>query len=100
MDLGELDSGLHGEVRHGVRQSWPEALRLDQFRTGARRVGLVQRHPRGHGMHDASTTGVDIDANADPSLGTTEPGTELAGEASAPNTRSSIGSTASRASAT
>ena len=35
-----------------------------------------------------------------PSLGTTEPGTELAGEASAPNTRSSIGSTLSSASAT
>ena len=39
-------------------------------------------------------------ANADPSLGTTEPGTELPAEPSASNTRPSIGSTASRAFAT
>jgi hypothetical protein len=37
-------------------------------------------------MH-VSATGVVIDANADPSRGATEPGTELAGEASASNTR-------------
>ena len=47
-----------------------------------------------------SATGEVIDASAEPSRGTTEPGTELPGEASASNTRSSIGSTASSASAT
>ena len=41
-----------------------------------------------------------IDEKADASRGTTEPGTELAAEASASNTRSPIGSTASSASAT
>jgi hypothetical protein len=46
------------------------------------------------------TTGLVIDANAEPSLGTTEPGTELAEEASALNTRPSTGSTALSAPAT
>ena len=41
-----------------------------------------------------------IDQNADPSRGTTVPGTELAGEASASNTRLSTGCTASSAPAT
>ena len=41
-----------------------------------------------------------IDENADASRGTTEPGTELPGDASASNTRVPIGSTASSASAT
>jgi len=47
-----------------------------------------------------STTGTVIDAKAKPSRGTTDPGTELAGEASASNTRSPTGSIASSASAT
>ena len=38
-----------------------------------------------------SATGEVIDQNADPSLGAAEPGTELTGEASASNTRLSIG---------
>ena len=41
-----------------------------------------------------------IDASADPSRGSTEPGTELSGEASASNTRSLTGCTASSAAAT
>jgi hypothetical protein len=41
-----------------------------------------------------------MDENADPSLGTTDPGTELAGEASASNTRSPTGCTRSSAAAT
>jgi hypothetical protein len=41
-----------------------------------------------------------MDQNADPSRGTTEPGTELTGEASASNTRSPTGWTLSSASAT
>jgi hypothetical protein len=45
-------------------------------------------------------TGVVIEEKADPSRGTTEPGTELPGEASASKTRSSIGSIALSASAT
>ena len=47
-----------------------------------------------------STTGVVIDPNAEPSRGTTEPMTELPGEASASKTRPLIGWTASSASAT
>jgi len=47
-----------------------------------------------------SATGEVIAENAELSRGTTEPGTELEGEASASNTRSSIGSTVSSASAT
>jgi hypothetical protein len=47
-----------------------------------------------------SATGEVIEENADPSRGTTEPGTELPGEASASKTRSSIGSTALSAAAT
>jgi hypothetical protein len=47
-----------------------------------------------------STTGAVIDANAAPTRGTTEPGTELTGEASASNTRPSTGCTASSALAT
>jgi hypothetical protein len=47
-----------------------------------------------------STTGTLIDKNADPRRGTTVPGTELAAEASASNTRLSTGCTASSAAAT
>jgi len=47
-----------------------------------------------------STTGTLIDTNAAPSRGITDPGTELAGEVSASNTRCPTGSTASSASAT
>ena len=46
------------------------------------------------------TSGEVIDEKANPSAETTEPGTELPGEASASNTRWPIGSTASSASAT
>jgi hypothetical protein len=52
-----------------------------------------------HVIHH-STTGTVIDQNAKPSLGSTEPGTELTGEASASNTRSPTGCTASSAAAT
>jgi len=45
----------------------------------------------------ASTTGEVIDSNAAPNRGTTEPGTELTGEASASNTRWPTGSTWSSA---
>jgi hypothetical protein len=41
-----------------------------------------------------------IDASAVPSRGTTEPGTELTGDASASNTRAATGWTASSARAT
>ena len=47
-----------------------------------------------------STKGEVIDARADASRGTTEPGTELPGEARASNTRLPTGSTASSAFAT
>lgn len=52
------------------------------------------------GVTRTSTTGAVIDDNAAPSRGTTEAGTELAGEASASKTRAPTGSIASSAAAT
>ena len=52
MDLGERDPGLNGQVRQGVRQGRPEALRPGQFRTGSSPVGLAQCQLRGRGIHD------------------------------------------------
>jgi hypothetical protein len=45
MAPGELDPCLDGQVRQRVGQCRPKALRLGQFRCGARPVALVQRYP-------------------------------------------------------
>src|SRR6516225_6074248 len=52
VDAGQLDSGLNGEVGKRVGQARPQPLRPGQLLQGARPVALVQRHPRGHRMHD------------------------------------------------
>ena len=75
-----------------------------QPRPGRHVVGQhrQRRHPESCSRCTSSrtsTTGLIIDENAEQSLGTTDPGTELAGEASASNTRLPTGSIALSASA-